>query len=233
MKKVFLSLAAIAFVAAGSLTVTSCGGDDSTPNPGNGGGGGGDDQPIVGSKLTFAGEEYQLDSTIIGVVGNSTNGPSTYNVDTDGDGTNDTVCTLWIIGSYEGSNYQNSQVGADYMIYVPVDGANIVYPHESSELYLAYADVWVDGDSVIGNDSEISSFDMTINAVDEENETIDYNASVGFTEGLATVDFNGYLDAYYYFNLTSGKGVKAKPVVGGKYVHTKVDLNNVKVGKLK
>lgn len=31
MKKVFLSLATIAFVAAGSLTVTSCGGDDSTP----------------------------------------------------------------------------------------------------------------------------------------------------------------------------------------------------------
>lgn len=30
MKKVFLSLATIAFVAAGSLTVTSCGGDDST-----------------------------------------------------------------------------------------------------------------------------------------------------------------------------------------------------------
>ncbi len=31
MKKVFLSLATIAFVAAGSLTVTSCGGDDSSP----------------------------------------------------------------------------------------------------------------------------------------------------------------------------------------------------------
>lgn len=31
MKKVFLSLAALAFVATGSLTVTSCGGDDSTP----------------------------------------------------------------------------------------------------------------------------------------------------------------------------------------------------------
>lgn len=31
MKKVFLSLATIAFVAAGSLTVTSCGSDDSTP----------------------------------------------------------------------------------------------------------------------------------------------------------------------------------------------------------
>lgn len=36
MKKVFLSLATIAFVAAGSLTVTSCGGDDSTPGPGPG-----------------------------------------------------------------------------------------------------------------------------------------------------------------------------------------------------
>jgi len=33
MKKVFLSLATIAFVAAGSLTVTSCGGDDSSPTP--------------------------------------------------------------------------------------------------------------------------------------------------------------------------------------------------------
>ena len=33
MKKVFLSLATIAFVAAGSLTVTSCGSDDSTTTP--------------------------------------------------------------------------------------------------------------------------------------------------------------------------------------------------------
>lgn len=33
MKKVFLSLAAITIVATGSLTVTSCGGDDSTPGP--------------------------------------------------------------------------------------------------------------------------------------------------------------------------------------------------------
>jgi len=36
MKKVFLSLATIAFVAAGSLTVISCGGDDSNPTPGPG-----------------------------------------------------------------------------------------------------------------------------------------------------------------------------------------------------
>ena len=33
MKKVFLSLATIAFVATGSLTMTSCGSDDSTTNP--------------------------------------------------------------------------------------------------------------------------------------------------------------------------------------------------------
>lgn len=33
MKKVFLSLATIAFVAAGSLTVTSCGDDEGTPTP--------------------------------------------------------------------------------------------------------------------------------------------------------------------------------------------------------
>lgn len=33
MKKMFLSLATIAFVAAGSLTVTSCGGDDPAPAP--------------------------------------------------------------------------------------------------------------------------------------------------------------------------------------------------------
>lgn len=35
MKKVFMSLAAVAFIAAGSLTVTSCGSDDSTPDPVN------------------------------------------------------------------------------------------------------------------------------------------------------------------------------------------------------
>ena len=50
MKKVFLSLATVAFVAAGTLTMTSCGSDDSTttaPTPG-----GEDDTPGDGDELT-------------------------------------------------------------------------------------------------------------------------------------------------------------------------------------
>ena len=60
MKKVFLSLAALTFVATGSLTVTSCGGDDSTTPPG----------PVVEKSLKLtvetaaadivAGEAFQL-----------------------------------------------------------------------------------------------------------------------------------------------------------------------------
>ncbi|HUH25572.1 MAG TPA: hypothetical protein VLY87_03020, partial [Flavobacterium sp.] len=64
MKKVFLSLATIAIVAAGSLTVTSCGGsDDSTPPV--------EDPTTKGLKLAlttnpadvFAGEVFELSIT--------------------------------------------------------------------------------------------------------------------------------------------------------------------------
>ncbi len=66
MKKVFLSLATIAFVAVGSLTMTSCGSDDSTTNPGgeNPGGEnpGGENPGGIKNFVKVNGETLELDS---------------------------------------------------------------------------------------------------------------------------------------------------------------------------
>ncbi len=68
MKKVFLSLAALAFVATGSLTMTSCGGDDdSTPtvpgNPGNPGEPGNPGTPITANNsFVYNGVNYEVES---------------------------------------------------------------------------------------------------------------------------------------------------------------------------
>lgn len=77
MRKVFLSLAALAFVATGSLTMTSCGGnDDSTPvvpnpnpdpNP--------DPNPIAqDNKITIDGEVYTATGSWFTVYGDQTTG---------------------------------------------------------------------------------------------------------------------------------------------------------------
>src|SRR5690606_39403776 len=83
MKKVFLSLATIAFVAAGSLTVTSCGSDDSSPviptppGPGND-----DNTPIDDTtpgelgenQIRIDGEVYEAQGGYFTVFGNTTTG---------------------------------------------------------------------------------------------------------------------------------------------------------------
>ena len=73
MKKMFLSLATIAFVAVGSLTMTSCGSDDSTTNPGgenpggeNPGGGDGD---LKSNYVEWDAEKYKLEGSLFEIQG--------------------------------------------------------------------------------------------------------------------------------------------------------------------
>lgn len=61
MKKVFLSLATIAFVAVGSLTMTSCGDDDSAPGPGPG------PTPITENFIQVNNDQTEITNTIYAV----------------------------------------------------------------------------------------------------------------------------------------------------------------------
>src|SRR5690554_2264022 len=66
MKKMFLSLATIAFVATGTLTVTSCGSDDSTPNPDP------VPEPLTENFIEVDGEQEEIVYSIYGVHVNGT-----------------------------------------------------------------------------------------------------------------------------------------------------------------
>jgi|SRR5690554_3700160 len=60
MKKMFLSLATIAFVATGALTATSCGSDDSTPNPDP------VPEPLTENFIEIGSEKFPLNFTWLG-----------------------------------------------------------------------------------------------------------------------------------------------------------------------
>jgi len=237
MKKMFLSLATIAFVATGALTVTSCGSDDSTTpiNEGDDNPGGGD------STFSWGGSNYNVDTTIMGYIGTE-NGATVYNIDTDGDEEGDTLMTQWIVGSYDGVDYQNASDLVQTNILVPVggEGENLVmiYPQESETVYLARTIVILGGELAAPLETDqISGFDIEFNVVDEDNETVDYTTSTTFTSGTVSVDFDGALDGYYYFTQSGGKGTSHRALLGGEAVKSIdntniVTLNNTNVVKL-
>src|SRR5690606_12381651 len=143
MKKVLLSLAALAFVATGTV---SCSSDDGGPNNGGGtnddtpgtgddtpGGDdtqGGDDTPGGTSTFTWDCAEYDVDTATTGVVVNAESQMRAFNLDTDGDGEGDTIVTRWIVYTHAGDDFQTASEGVYTEVYIPVNGDNAVYPHE-------------------------------------------------------------------------------------------------------
>ena len=157
MKKVFLSLATIAFVAAGSLTVTSCGGDDSTTPV---------DNPIAkGIKLALttpadevvAGEPFELtiqkaDGTPITGAVLHVNGQPTTNPILSAEGVfriNGPAGEITLTAVYEGETSNEVPVVVNPAEVVPSEGTGSFtfggVTYESSESYvifrgLAYTD---------------------------------------------------------------------------------------------
>ena len=224
MKKVFLSLATIAFVAVGSLTVTSCGGDDSTPGP----------TPVppveTAGKFTWAGTDYAMDMTTTGVVINAENQMIAYNIGTE---EAPVLATRWIIISHEGegsSDWQNSNNAVWNQIFVPVDGQTAVYPHESEDIYLLSSEVVVDGESVSNEDMEtVTAFSINFAVWDEDGETINYTTSTTFPEGTVNLSFNGTMYGPLGFTLSGGKSTSSAKSLKATTQLTKgtVDFSNV------
>jgi|GEM_PF-1689159 len=244
MKKVFLSLAALAFVATGTVSCSSDDGgsnngggtNDDTPGTGDDTPGTGDDTPGTESNVfNWGGNQYDIDTTLMGFIGTA-DGPTVYNVDTDGDGEGDTQMTSWIVATFGGTDYQSSSdlVQTEILVPVGVDGENLtlIYPHESETVYLQNAFVFVGGEVVAPAETdEISAFDIQFNVVDAEGETIDYTTSTTFTSGEVSLEFNGTLDAYYYFTqdtAASSFGKASNVEFGGKgMVKRSLDKSNV------
>lgn len=210
MKKVFLSLATIAFVAAGSLTVTSCGGDDSTPTPNPGG----DDNPPVTSagKLKVDGTDYDLDLTQSFIYGGKNaqgqNVPAGYRILPTG-ATDSITVTRWAIDSFDGDSADTASNFHTVEVFVPVNGTTVVYPHQSETIYFAGAGVRANGAEV--DLGQLTAFNLSIDVFENASDAAD--GSITFTSSLtgsktATVDYKGELDGTYIYVPQSGKNSK-------------------------
>jgi len=245
MKRIFLSLAAIAFVAAGSMSVTSCGSDDSTTppvvnddnTPGTDDNTPGTDDNTPGTDdntqptnhfFTWEGVDYAIDQTTTGVIVNQSSEIRVFDVDLDGDGQGDVICSRWIIASHDGNDWlQNATTGVDFGLFVPIDEVNntAIWPHESDDIYLRDSQVYENGQEL--GSTGITSFAFGINVWDEDADEINYESVTTYGTGTVEINYDGYMDGVKGFILNSGKGVDAKPVASGKLTSMKVDMSNI------
>lgn len=202
MKKVFLSLATVAFVAVGSLTMTSCGDDESTPGPGPGPGPG---EEHAG-KLTVDGSEYGLDTTdtfVYSVKGDDgKNYVALYNyVIQPGD---TITATRWAIQSYSGEDSQATEDLhlIDFYIEQDADAEGLTFPNQAETFY-------IQGLAVVAGGSEVEidggSVALDFNVFDTAGQ-IDYSSTLTGSKNIKA-EFNGEMGLYNYIP-TSGKGAK-------------------------
>ncbi|WLD24244.1 hypothetical protein NU10_02260 [Flavobacterium dauae] len=191
MKKVFLSLAAITLVATGSLTMTSCGSDDSAPVV--------PPVELTENFMKHDGEQFALDG-------------AEYSVDVDAEG-NLMIYTLTDMEGYyiyystyfwKGDIASATSI-ADLDAYgsvgyyvelqdVVVDeegvitGYTMVYPNEASELLIASAGAAANGESV--GQASAASININTFTVSEGVGTSDFDGSITAGAGV-TFDWNG------------------------------------------
>lgn len=246
MKKMFLSLAAIAFVATGALTVTSCGSDDSTTpvNPGDdtpgddnpGDDNPGDDNPgEAAGVLTYNGSEFDLDNAVSQIYGHKNqagnNVISAFNLPIN-QGQDTITVTRWNVISFNGEDANTSENYYQLSFYIEVDGTNVVAPNAAEKFYLAGNGVLLyAGNSETPVDlGQLSSLGMEFNTFEEgqggTGGTIDYVTSITGANGTVESDYNGGMDGTFFFIPSSPKGITEGRIVGAT---EKVDLRTVKL----
>lgn len=229
MKKIFLSLSAIALLAVGTV---SCGSDDGGTPPVV-------TPPIVtppdvtppaesASKFTWSGIEYPMDVTTTGVVINAQSQMIAYNIGTEEE---PMLATRWIVISHEGegTDWQTSNNALWTQIFVPVDGQTAVYPHESEDIYLLSSEVLIEGEYVSNEDMEtVTAFSIGFNVWDEDEGKINYTTSTTFPEGTVNLSFNGDMNGPLGFTLSGGKSASnLKSLIGTPLTKETVDFSSV------
>lgn len=201
MKKVFLSLATIAFVAVGSLTMTSCGDDESTPGPGPGPG------TEHAGKLTVDGSDYGLDTTdtfVYSVKGDDgKNYVALYNYVVQ---PGDTItATRWAIQSYSGEDSQTTEDLhlIDFYIEQDPDAEGLTFPNQAETFYIQGLGVVAGGNEVAIEGGNVA---LDFNVFDPTNGLIDYSSTLTGSKSVKAV-FNGEMGLYNYIP-SSGKGTK-------------------------
>jgi len=176
--------------------------------------------------MTWAGTDYQLDTTTTGVVVNAENQMIAYNIGTE---EAPELATRWIFVSHEGegTEWQTSSNALWTQVFVPIDGETAVYPHESEVLYVLATEVMVGGESVADPEG-ISAFNMNIAVWDEDGAKINYTTSTTFAEGKVDLTFNGAMNGPLGFTLSGGKSTSnLKSLRATQLTNESVNFNNV------
>lgn len=254
MKKVFLSLAALAFVATGSLTMTSCGSDDSTPvtptppvvddtTPQN---------PQAENTVRFDGVDSPLDFSYYELIVRD------YN--TQGGGTIEEVTVYnfpgggYANGYYVNVGYNMTEDGVDTYHYAFIlvknesivigeqgieDFGEAVFPHQAEEedIYWASAYVEIDGDVYASAQGNVGTGSVDVNTlVLQQNEDGDLVGTSNFVSQFSIdgSDFNFIYNGATFFDTynntpAAGKGVNSiKNNMLNAAKHLEVNANFVK-----
>jgi len=210
MKKVFLSMAAIAFVATGSLTMTSCGSDDSTPNPGPE-----PDPELTENYVKYDGGQYELDGSeyTIDTVDEEGN-IAIYSAET-GDDKYVRYATYFWSGDIESAT-SVADLNAYGMVsyYVQLENVqfdeegNVVdfdlpFPNEA-DLEIANAGAAFDGETISG--ATAAALNVNTFVVEAGSGTSDFDGSISFDSDL-TFDYNGVI-GFFTNNVSAGKSAK-------------------------
>lgn|SRR5690606_9941008 len=232
MKKVFLSLAALAFVATGSLTMTSCGSDDSTPvtpTPPA------DDttpqpNPQQDNTVRFDGVDSPLDFSYYELI--------VRDYETQSGGTVENVAVYnfpgggYANGFYVNVGYNMTEESVDTYHWALVlvknesiiiengmiqDFGTTVYPHQAEEDEISWrsAYVQIDGEEFGSTQGNMGTGNVSVNTlVVQQNEDGDYVGTSSFVSQFSIdgSDFNfmyngsTFLDTY---KQPAGRGVNS------------------------
>ena len=236
MKKVFLSLATIAFVAAGSLTMTSCGSDDSSTTPGPG------PEPTEQTMNTalYDGEEYPLTASELSVEyvvynagsENEFEGPAVYII--DGVGYNNYTQYAYSLNA-AGNDIEDMTI-LGYLVKntsIVIDNGQLadlgqlIAPNAITEYEFNSAGARLGGNiynqSVTEGKIEYSSFNANSTSDTElaYEGTAVFNNSYKNSGELLSTKFNGPILMYQEVADAAAKGIKFKDVQSFKKEYVK------------
>jgi|SRR5690606_6651873 len=229
MKKVFLSLAAITLVATGSLTMTSCGSDDSTPPVVND-----DNTPIDGNKFVYDGQTYVLDANSFMIQGQDNQfSLGEYNYEEGGES--------YVVTEWSAEAYPETAEGEQPEYFIRIlfdveakDNGDETYslqmPHEAENVF-PYQILTVENGALLSNtEYAYGSVDLDFNnfVLGESSLSVDYTSD----ESVNGVQFNfsgaSGLSIFNWQNVPAEKAAKNSVKEGSK-----LRSQNVKIGALK
>ena len=181
-------------------------------------------EPGTGNRIVYNGQWKAVNSTFWIIYGDDTEDgivPYIYSVPTQGGGSVD--CTKWIIVSTDNPNLGQANNFYYTEVYVPVQGNNILFPHQSSQIALDFGVVVFNGAA--------NEFEMTNNTYNFTSATLPNAGSTANYTGTSTLENSQtaklFWNGSYVLDVISDEGAKGKRDLSSKLK----DLSRAKTPK--